>query len=309
MLVVEHKPETIAIADHVVDLAPAPVPRAAPSGSMGRWKGCGRTPRPAATSTTGRLGVSAFVAANDGGPRRVDEQPADVDVDIRSGCSACSQAWQAPQEPADPGLGRGPRRRGGRPGGDPRLTTEQPGDLHRPARPDPQGVCEGHPAWPALFSSNSEGACPTQRSRRHLHRPASWPPSSPPARSARKRFQALGAGVHAGGRNIADVLAMSVTEAEAFFDNGEARTPAAHRTSTGSPTSGRVPSLGQPLTTLSGGERQRLKPRRWRRRGTSTSSTSRPPASTSPTWRSLLGLLDRLVDSASRSSSSSTTRR
>ena len=89
-----------------------------------------------------------------------------------------------------------------------------------------------------------------------------------------------------GGKDISEVLAMSVTEAEEFFGDGEARIPAAHKILERLADVGLgYLSLGQPLTTLSGGERQRLKlathmADEGRR---STSSTSRPPASTSPT--------------------------
>jgi excinuclease UvrABC ATPase subunit len=90
---------------------------------------------------------------------------------------------------------------------------------------------------------------------------------------------------HLGGRDISEVLAMSVTEAEEFFGAGEARTPAAHAILTRLADVGLgYLSLGQPLTTLSGGERQRLKlATHMARRAASTSSTSRPPACTSPT--------------------------
>ena len=75
-----------------------------------------------------------------------------------------------------------------------------------------------------------------------------------------KRFQAAVLDYTFGGRNIAEVLAMSVTEAEEFFGAGEARTPAAHTILERLADVGLgYISLGQPLTTLSGGERQRLK--------------------------------------------------
>ena len=75
-----------------------------------------------------------------------------------------------------------------------------------------------------------------------------------------KRFQADVLDYHLDGRDISEVLAMSVTEAEAFFGSGDAKSPPRTRSSIGSPMSGSATStIGQPLTTLSGGERQRLK--------------------------------------------------
>ena len=106
---------------------------------------------------------------------------------------------------------------------------------------------------------------------------------------------------HLGGRDISEVLAMSVTEAEEFFGAGEARTPAAHAILDRLADVGLgYLSLGQPLTTLSGGERQRLK--------LATHMAEKPPAGVyvldEPTTglhladvEQLLGLLDRLVDS------------
>ena len=114
-----------------------------------------------------------------------------------------------------------------------------------------------------------------------------------------KRFQAAVLEYTLGGRNIAEVLAMSVVEAEAFFGDGEARTPAAHKvldrlTDVGL---GYV-SLGQPLTTLSGGERQRLK------LAAQMGEKGEVYVLDEPTTglhladvENLLGLLDRIVDS------------
>jgi hypothetical protein len=110
---------------------------------------------------------------------------------------------------------------------------------------------------------------------------------------------------HLGGRDISEVLAMSVTEAEEFFGAGEARTPAAHAILDRLANVGLgCLSLGQPLTTLSGGERQRLKlATHIGERGGVYVLTSRPPASTSPTSSSCSACstgsstqLERLVD-------------
>ena len=115
---------------------------------------------------------------------------------------------------------------------------------------------------PALFSSNSEGACPTCNGAGVIYTELGVMATveSPCEECEGKRFQASVLEYTLGGRNIAEVLAMSVTEAEEFFGDGEARTPAAHKILDRLADVGLgYLSLGQPLTTLSGGERQRLK--------------------------------------------------
>ena len=114
-----------------------------------------------------------------------------------------------------------------------------------------------------------------------------------------RRFQAAVLEYRFGGKNIAEVLAMSVTEAEAFFGSGEARTPAAHTVLDRLADVGLgYLSLGQPLTTLSGGERQRLK------LAAQMAEKGEVYVLDEPTTglhladvQNLLGLLDRLVDS------------
>ena len=114
-----------------------------------------------------------------------------------------------------------------------------------------------------------------------------------------KRFQASVLAYTFGGRDISEVLAMSVTEAEEFFGAGQARTPAAHAILERLADVGLgYLSLGQPLTTLSGGERQRLK------LATNMADKSSVYVLDEPTTglhladvEQLLGLLDRLVDS------------
>ena len=115
---------------------------------------------------------------------------------------------------------------------------------------------------PALFSSNSEGACPTCNGAGVIFTELGVMATveSPCEECEGKRFQASVLEYTFGGKNIAEVLAMSVTEAEGFFAEGEARTPAAHKILDRLDDVGLgYLSLGQPLTTLSGGERQRLK--------------------------------------------------
>ena len=115
---------------------------------------------------------------------------------------------------------------------------------------------------PALFSSNSEGACPTCNGAGVIFTDLGIMATveSTCEECEGKRFQAAVLEYTLGGQNIAEVLAMSVVEAEEFFGDGEARTPAAHTVLDRLADVGLgYLSLGQPLTTLSGGERQRLK--------------------------------------------------
>ena len=114
----------------------------------------------------------------------------------------------------------------------------------------------------ALFSANSEGACPACKGAGVIYTELGFMDtvSTPCEECEGKRFQAAVLDYHLGGRDISEVLAMSVTEAEAFFGAGEARTPAAHAILERLADVGLgYLRLGQPLTTLSGGERQRLK--------------------------------------------------
>ena len=112
---------------------------------------------------------------------------------------------------------------------------------------------------PALFSANSEGACPNCNGAGVIYTDLAMM-AGVATTCEGKRFQASVLEYHLGGRDISEVLAMSVTEAEEFFGAGEARTPAAHAILDRLADVGLgYLSLGQPLTTLSGGERQRLK--------------------------------------------------
>jgi excinuclease UvrABC ATPase subunit len=154
---------------------------------------------------------------------------------------------------------------------------------------------------PALFSANSEGACPTCNGAGVVYTDLAMMAgvATPCEECGGKRFQAAVLEYRLGGRDISEVLAMPVTEAEEFFRAGEARIPAAHA------ILGRLAdvglgylTLGQPLTTLSGGERQRLK------LATHMAEKGGIYVLDEPTTglhladvEQLLGLLDRLVDS------------
>jgi excinuclease UvrABC ATPase subunit len=115
---------------------------------------------------------------------------------------------------------------------------------------------------PALFSANSEGACPNCNGAGVIYTELGIMATVETVCEVcgGKRFQADVLDYHLGGRDISEVLAMSVTEAEAFFASGEAKTPAAHAILERLADVGLgYLTIGQPLTTLSGGERQRLK--------------------------------------------------
>ena len=154
---------------------------------------------------------------------------------------------------------------------------------------------------PALFSANSEGACPTCNGAGVIYTELGVMATveSVCEECEGKRFQASVLEYTLGGRNIAEVLAMSVTEAEEFFDDGEARTPAAHAILERLADVGLgYISLGQPLTTLSGGERQRLKLATHMAEKGGVYILDEPTSGLHlADVEQLLGLLDRIVDS------------
>ncbi|MDP9244036.1 MAG: ATP-binding cassette domain-containing protein, partial [Chloroflexota bacterium] len=154
---------------------------------------------------------------------------------------------------------------------------------------------------PALFSANSEGACPTCNGAGVIYMDLAMMAgvATTCEECEGKRFQASVLEYHLGGRDISEVLAMSVTEAGAFFGDGEARIPAAGAILARLADVGLgYLSLGQPLTTLSGGERQRLKLATQMAEKGSTYILDEPTAGLHlADVEQLLGLLDRLVDS------------
>ena len=154
---------------------------------------------------------------------------------------------------------------------------------------------------PALFSSNSEGACPACKGAGVIFTELGVMATveSTCEECEGKRFQASVLEYTLGGRNIAEVLAMPVTEAEGFFRHGDARTPAAHKVLDRLVDVGLgYVSLGQPLTTLSGGERQRLKLATQMAEKGSVYILDEPTTGLHlADVEQLLGLLDRLVDS------------
>jgi excinuclease UvrABC ATPase subunit len=306
VLVVEHKPETIAIADHVVDLGPGAgtaggevvfegtVEGLRASGTLtGRHLDDRATLKPSVRTPSGALEVRGAATHN----------LRDVDVDIPlgvlcvvtgvagSGKSSLIHGSVAARDGVvvvDQGAIRGSRR-------------SNPATYTGLLDPIRKAFAKANGVKPALFSSNSEGACPTCNGAGVIYTELGVMATveSTCEECEGRRFQAAVLEYTLGGRDIAEVLAMSVTEAEEFFGAGEARTPAAHAVLDRLADVGLgYLTLGQPLTTLSGGERQRLK------LATQMAEKGDVYVLDEPTTglhladvEQLLGLLDRLVDS------------
>jgi excinuclease UvrABC ATPase subunit len=153
---------------------------------------------------------------------------------------------------------------------------------------------------PALFSANSEGACPTCNGAGVVYTDLAMMAgvATTCEECEGKRFQASVLDLHLAGRDISEVLAMSVSEAESFFGAGPAHTPAAHAVLERLAAVGLgYLTIGQPLTTLSGGERQRLKLATHMSDKGGTYVLDEPTAGLHlADVEQLLGLLDRLVD-------------
>ena len=306
MLVVEHKPEAIAIADHVVDLGPG----AGTGGGQVVFEGTVEGLRSSDTLTGRHLDDRASLKPSVRTPsgalevRGADTHNLqDVDVDIPlgvlvvvtgvagSGKSSLIHGSVAGREGVvaiDQAAITGSRR-------------SNPATYTGLLDPIRKAFAKANGVKPALFSANSEGACPACNGAGVIYTDLAMMAgvATTCEECEGKRFQASVLDHHLGGRNIAEVLAMSVTEAEEFFGSGEARTPAAHKVLERLADVGLgYVSLGQPLTTLSGGERQRLK------LATHMGEKGGVYVLDEPTTglhladvEQLLGLLDRLVDS------------
>lgn len=306
VLVVEHKPETIVIADHVVDLGPG----AGVGGGTVCYEGSVEGLRGSATITgrhfDDRATLKDSVRPAAGvlevrGASTHNLQDVDVDIPLGvlcvltgvagSGKSSLVQGSVAGRYGVvvvDQGAIRGSRR-------------SNPATYTGLLDPIRKAFAKVNGVKPALFSSNSEGACPTCNGAGVIYTDLGVMATveSPCEECEGRRFQASVLEYTLAGRNIAEVLAMPVTEAEAFFGDGEARTPAAHKVLDRLVDVGLgYLSLGQPLTTLSGGERQRLK------LAAQMGETGEVYVLDEPTTglhladvAQLLGLLDRLVDS------------
>jgi excinuclease UvrABC ATPase subunit len=306
VLVVEHEPETIAIADHVVDLGPG----AGTAGGTVCFEGTLEGLRASGTLTGRHLGDRAALKETVRTPTGTLEirgatthNLRDVDVDIPLGVLVVVTGVA--------GSGKSSLVDGSIPAGAGVVSIDQ-GGIRGSRRSNPatytglldpirKAFAKANGVKPALFSANSEGACPSCNGAGVIYTDLAMMAgvATTCEDCEGKRFQASVLEYHLGGRDISEVLAMSVSEAEEFFGAGEARTPAAHAVLDRLADVGLgYLSLGQPLTTLSGGERQRLK------LATHMAEKGGVYVLDEPTTglhladvEQLLGLLDRLVDS------------
>ena len=306
VLVVEHKPETIAIGDHVVDLGPG----AGTAGGEVVFEGTVDGLRASGTITGRHLDDRArlkdAVRSSSGaleirGASTHNLQDVDVDIPLGvlvvltgvagSGKSSLIQGSVAERDGVvvvDQGAIRGSRR-------------SNPATYTGLLEPIRKAFAKANGVKPALFSSNSEGACPACNGAGVIFTELGVMATveSVCEECEGRRFQASVLEYTLGGRNIAEVLAMSVTEAEEFFGDGEARTPAAHTVLDRLADVGLgYLTLGQPLSTLSGGERQRIKLAAQMAEKGDVYVLDEPTTGLHlADVENLLGLLDRLVDS------------
>jgi excinuclease UvrABC ATPase subunit len=305
VLVVEHEPETIGIADHVVDLGPG----AGSGGGRVCFEGTVEGLRASDTITGRHLDDRAVLKGTLRSPSRQlrirgastnNLRGVDVDVPLGvlcvvtgvagSGKSSLIHGSIADRDGVvviDQGAIKGSRR-------------SNPATYTGLLDPIRKAFAKANGVKPGLFSSNSEGACPTCNGAGVIYTDLGVMATveSTCEDCEGRRFQSAVLEYTLGGRNIAEVLAMSVQEAEGFFGAGDARTPAAHKVLDRLADVGLgYLTLGQPLTTLSGGERQRLK------LATRLAEKGGVYVLDEPTTglhladvEHLLGLLDRLVD-------------
>ena len=305
VLVVEHKPEVIEIADHVVDLGPG----AGTEGGTVCYEGPVAGLRAAKTVTGRHLDDRASLKKTVRKPTGTLEVRGasrhnlrDVDVDVPLGVLTVVTGVA--------GSGKSSLVHGSIPAGADVVSIDQsairgsrrsnPATYTGLLEPIRKAFAKVNGVKPALFSANSEGACPHCNGAGVIYTDLAIMASvaSTCEECDGKRFDASVLEYHLDGRDISEVLAMSVAQAEEFFGTGQARTPAAHK------ILGRLAdvglgylTLGQPLTTLSGGERQRLK------LATHMAEKGGVYVLDEPTTglhladvEQLLGLLDRLVE-------------
>jgi excinuclease UvrABC ATPase subunit len=310
VLVVEHKPEVIAIADHVVDLGPG----AGTAGGEVVFEGTVDGLRKSDTVTGRHLDDRAAIkdevrSSSDAlkvrGAQTHNLQNVDVDIPLGvlvvltgvagSGKSSLIDDSVAGREgvvTVDQAPIRGSRR-------------SNPATYTGLLDPIRKAFAKANDVKPALFSSNSEGACPVCNGAGIIYTELGVMATveSTCEECEGRRFQASVLEYTLGGNNIAEVLAMSVLDAMDYFGDGEAATPAAHKILETLVDVGLgYLSLGQPLTTLSGGERQRLKlATQLGKGGADKADVIVLDEPTSGLHLAdvdqLLGLLDRLVDS------------
>ena len=305
VLVVEHKPETIAIADHVVDLGPG----AGADGGRITYEGSVAGLRSSDTITgrhlddraqlkeTVRTGSGALEVR---GAATNNLQDVDVDIPLGVLCVLTGVA----------GSGKSSLIAGSVAKRDGVVVIDQSGIKgSRRSNPatytgllDPirKAFAKANGVKPGLFSANSDGACPACKGAGVIYTELGFMEtfSTTCEECEGRRFQAEVLEYTFGGANIAEVLAMSAAEAEAFFADGEGKVPAAHKILDRLVAVGLgYVKIGQPLTTLSGGERQRLK------LAVQMGTKGEVYVLDEPTTglhladvEQLLGLLDRLVD-------------
>jgi excinuclease UvrABC ATPase subunit len=267
VLVVEHKPEAITIADHVVDLGPG----AGTAGGEVVFEGTVDGLRASDTLTGRHLDDRAALKPTPRTPTGALQVRGanahnlrDVDVDIPLGVLVVVTGVA--------GSGKSSLIHGSVSGLDGVVAVDQ-GAIRGSRRSNPatytgllepirKAFAKANGVKPALFSANSEGACPVCNGAGVISTDLGFMATveSTCEECEGKRFLASVLDYTLGGYNISQVLAMPVTQAEQFFGAGDARNPAAHAILTRLADVGLgYVSLGQPLTTLSGGERQRLK--------------------------------------------------
>jgi excinuclease UvrABC ATPase subunit len=267
VLVVEHEPETIAIADHVIDLGPG----AGGAGGTVCFEGSVEGLRASDTITGRHLDDQASLKPTVRTPTGTLEirganahNLQDVDVDIPLGVLVVVTGVA--------GSGKSSLVEGSIPAGAGVVSVDQ-GAIRGSRRSNPatytglldpirKAFAKANGVKPALFSANSEGACPNCNGAGVIYTDLGIMASVATTceECEGKRFQSEVLEYELGGRDISEVLAMSVTEARDFFAEGEGRVPAAHAILERMSAVGLgYLSIGQPLTTLSGGERQRLK--------------------------------------------------
>jgi excinuclease UvrABC ATPase subunit len=296
VLVVEHKPEAIAIADHVVDIGPG----AGSAGGEVVFEGTVEGLRESDTVTGRHLDDRASLKLEVRGADTNNLQSVDVDIPLGvlvvltgvagSGKSSLIRGSVQDRDgvvTVDQGAIRGSRR-------------SNPATYTSLLDPIRKAFAKTNGVKPGLFSANSEGACPNCNGAGVIYTDLGIMAGASTIceECGGKRFDASVLEYTFGGKDISEVLAMPVAEAEAFFDEGDARVPAAHKILERLAAVGLgYLTIGQPLTTLSGGERQRLK------LATRMAESGGVYVLDEPTSglhladvEQLLGLLDRLVD-------------
>lgn len=306
VLVVEHKPETIAIGDHVVDLGPGAGSKGGEICFEGTVEGLKASGTLTGEHLDDRAALKPSVRTSDGaievrGATANNLQDVDVDIPTRvltvvtgvagSGKSSLIHGSVSKREGVvaiDQGAIKGSRR-------------SNPATYTGMLEPIRKAFAKANGVKPALFSANSEGACPTCKGAGVIITELGFMDTieTPCEDCGGKRFQAAVLEYKLAGKDITQVLDLPVSEARVFFSEGDAKLPAA------AAILGRLEdvglgylSLGQPLSTLSGGERQRIKLAIQMGEKGDTYVLDEPTTGLHlADVENILGLLDRLVES------------